>query len=315
MSGFSTSTSFFKQDQSWFTSQASTSAAALAATTTALFSTPSSAASSSSSSSSSSGATSSAESSLLGPVGLTLMNASTGAAVLAAQEASDRTAKQTAALKSGQPSTSALNVSTQVTFSGALSANFGTAGPSEAGGFQFQTGSALQAAFKAAVTGLTSNGDAIDTVAVTGNALTASTSGTNAHPVFTLSLKPDSGLYTFTLDNPIDQKISRLDQSSTLDLSGLVQAVQSDGGTIALPNSAVIQVHNGVGAATGTASSGAVYEGGLAYTGPDNTPAPTTPAKPTPYSAPINPLTGKGYSAAAGAAAATFGASSVLTLA
>jgi len=315
MSGFSTSTSFFKQDQSWFTSQASTSAAALAATTTALFSTPSSAASSSSSSSSSSGATSSAESSLLGPVGLTLMNASTGAAVLAAQEASDRTAKQTAALKSGQPTTSALNVSTQVTFSGALSANFGTAGPSEAGGFQFQTGSALQAAFKAAVTGLTSNGDAIDTVAVTGNTLTASTSGTNAHPVFTLSLKPDSGLYTFTLDNPIDQKISRLDQSSTLDLSGLVQAVQSDGGTIALPNSAVIQVHNGVGAATGTASSGAVYEGGLAYTGPDNTPAPTTPTKPTPYSAPINPLTGKGYSAAAGAAAATFGASSVLTLA
>jgi hypothetical protein len=312
MSGFSTSTSFFKQDQSWFTSQASTSATALAATTTALFSTPSSAASSSSSSS---GTTSSAESSLLGPVGLTLMNASTGAAVLAAQEASDRTAKQTAALKSGQPTTSALNVSTQVTFSGALSANFGTAGPSEAGGFQFQTGSALQAAFKAAVTGLTSNGDAIDTVAVTGNTLTASTSGTNAHPVFTLSLKPDSGLYTFTLDNPIDQKISRLDQSSTLDLSGLVQAVQSDGGTIALPNSAVIQVHNGVGAATGTASSGAVYEGGLAYTGPDNTPAPTTPAKPTPYSAPINPLTGNGYSAAAGAAAATFGASSVLTLA
>ena len=262
MSGFSTSTSFFKQDQNWFTSQASTSAAALAATTTALFSTPSSAASSSSSSS---GATSSAESSLLGPVGLTLMNASTGAAVLAAQEASDRTAKQTAALKSGQPTTSALNVSTQVTFSGALSANFGTAGPSEADGFQFQTGSALQAAFTAAVTGLTSNGDAIDTVAVTGNTLTASTSGINAHPVFTLSLKPDSGLYTFTLDNPIDQKISRLDQSSTLDLSGLVQAVQSNSGTIALPNSAVIQVT--MARCRDQDASRAVHEGGLAIPG------------------------------------------------
>jgi hypothetical protein len=98
-----------------------------------------------------------------------------------------------------------------------------------------------------------------------------------------------------------------------------MQGVQSNGDTIALPaDTAAIQVHNGVGVATETAGEGVIHEGGLAYTGPNNT-APTTkpntPVKPTPYSPPINPLTGRGYSAAAGAASATFGASSVLTLA
>jgi hypothetical protein len=107
-----------------------------------------------------------------------------------------------------------------------------------------------------------------------------------------------------------------LDESSTINLSGLVQGVDNNGGIIALPNdAAVVQVHNGVGAASETDGLGIIHEGGLAYTGPNNTPAPTTPAKPTPYSAPVNPLTGKGYSAAAGAASATFGATSVLTLA
>lgn len=318
----SSSASFFTQDQNWFTSQASTSATALAATTTALFSTPSATASSTSSSSSSSsssgGSSSSAESSLLGAVGLTMMNASTGAAVLAAQEASDRVNKQTAALKSGQPTKSALNVSTQVTYSGSLAGavNFGSTGPSSAGGFQFLTGSALTTAFQIAVGGLELNGTVINTVTVNGNTLTASTSGINAHPVFTLSLKPNSGLYTFTLVNPIDIKTSRLDKSETLNLAGLMQGVDANGGTTTLPDSAaVIQVHNGLGAAKNVAGVGVVHEGGLAYTGPNNTPAPTKPAKPTPYSAPINPLTGKGYSAAAGAASATFGASSVLTLA
>jgi hypothetical protein len=63
---------------------------------------------------------------------------------------------------------------------------------------------------------------------------------------------------------------------------------------------------------------GTVHEGGLAYTGPDNTTSTTasnTPAKPKPYTVPTNPLTGRGYSDAAGAAAATFGATNLLTLA
>jgi len=305
------STSFFTQDQNWFTSQSSTSATALAATTTALFSTPSS-------TSGTSTDTSGAESSLLGSIGLTMMNASTGAAVLAAQEASDRTnAANATNVKTGQPTTSALNVASQVTVSGSLSADFGSTGPSDAGAYQFLTGSDLQAAFKAAMTGQQSNGAPIDTVTVSGNTLTASTSGLNAHPVFTLTLKPNSGLYTFSLDNPIDLKASRLDQSTTLDLSGLMQGVEANGATISLPNSAVIQVHNGTGASSESAGVGTIHEGGLAYTGPDNTPptTTTTPAKPTPYTPPINPLTGKGYSADAGAAAATFGATSVLTLA
>jgi hypothetical protein len=95
-----------------------------------------------------------------------------------------------------------------------------------------------------------------------------------------------------------------------------MQGVNANGGTTTLPDSAaVIEVHNGLGAAKNVAGIGVIHEGGLAYTGPNNTPAPTKAAKPTPYSAPINPLTGKGYSAAAGASSATFGATSVLTLA
>jgi hypothetical protein len=294
------STSFFQQDQNWFTSQSTATSQAETTAIGRLFG-------------SSSASTSGADS-LLGVFGTTIMNASTGAAVLAAQQASDRVNQQNAALKSGQPTTSALDVSSQVTFSGSLSANFGTAGPASAGGFQFMNGSALQAAVTNAFVGIESNGAPIDTVSVSGNTLAASTSGTNAHSVFTLTLKPDSGLYTLTLDNPIDLKQSKLDQSATLDLSGLVQAVQSDGGTIALPNSAVIQVHNGVGAASGTASNGIIHEGGLAYTGPDNTTTTsTTPTKPAAYTPPTNPLTGKAYVGTAAAAAATFGALNILS--
>jgi hypothetical protein len=290
-----------------------------------LFSTPSSNANSSSSTVGSSSLTST-ENSLLGAFGTTLMNASTGAAVIAAQEASDRVNKQTAALKSGQPTKSAANVASQVTFTGAYSADFGATGASSTGGFEFLTGSALQQAFKAAMTGITSNGAAVDTVTMSGGTLFASTSGVNAHPVFALQLQPNSGTYTFTLLNPVDQKkVSLLDESVTLDLSGLVQAVKNDGTTTSLTDSAVIKVHNHTGQAvattdpaTGVQTGANIFEGGLAYTGPNN-PTPTTttntPAKATPYTVPTNPLTGRGYSAAAGAAAATFGATNILTLA
>ena len=323
ISSFAPTTSFFQQDQNWFTAQANSSAAS-SAITTALFSTPSSNASSNSSTVGSSSITS-AESSLLGAFGTTLMNASTGAAVIAAQEASARVNKQTAALNSSQPTKSAANVASQVTFTGAYSADFGATGASSTGGFEFLTGSALQQAFKAAVARKTSNGAAIDTVTMSGNILFASTSGVNAHPVFALQLQPNSGTYTFTLLNPIDQKVSRLDESTTLNLSGLVQAVKDDGTMTALTDSAVIKIHNGTGQAvattdpaSGVQTGGNIFEGGLAYTGPNN-PTPTTttktPTKPTPYTVPTNPLTGRGYSAAPGAAAATFGATNILTLA
>src|SRR5215467_8261352 len=161
ISSFAPTTSFWQQDQNWFTAQASTSATT-SAIATSLFSTPSSNANNNTSTVGGSTVTS-AESSLLGAVGTTLMNASTGAAVIAAQEASSRVNKQTAALNSAQPAKSAANVASQVTFTGAYSADFGATGASSTGGFEFLTGSALQQAFKAAVAGKTSNGAAIDT--------------------------------------------------------------------------------------------------------------------------------------------------------
>jgi hypothetical protein len=223
----------------------------------------------------------------------TQISSSSSAAVLAAQQAVARVNKANTD-KTGTPAKSVLNIADQVNFSGALAGlvNFGTVGPSASGGFKFLTGSALTAAFTAAMVGKKSHGDAIDTVSVSGNTLTASTSGTNAHTVFTLSLKPETGMWTFTLVNPIDLPSSKLDKFTTLDLTGLLRAVKSDGTTMGLSDSVTVEVHNGLGSATGTATAGTVHEGGLAYTGPSTT---TTAAKAAKYTPPINPLTGRGY--------------------
>ena len=308
MSGFVTTLSFWQQSQNWRAAQSAVTGAD-DTTVGRLF-----------------GKTAtSAQDTLLGSIGSTMVNASSAAAVRAAQQAVDRVNKQVAEVKGNAPTKSDANVNTQVVYSGSLSGlvDFGTAGPSPSGGFKFLAGSDLQKQFKAAMTGLKSNGDAIDSVTLSGTTLIASTSGLNAHPVFTLTLKPDSGLFTFTLRNPIDIKKSRLDKIAALDLSGLVQAVKSDGTAMAVPDGVLIQIHNGRGEAksdkvqthdafgnvTGLATVGAIFEGGLAYTGPNNT-APaatsTTHAK-AKYVPPTNPLTAKGYAATPEAAAATFG--------
>jgi hypothetical protein len=318
MSGFVTSTSFWQQSQSWRAAQAATTGTD-STTLGRLFG---------SSKNSLSNTTTNATNSLLGDVGATMVNEASAAAVLAARQANDRINKQVAKVTSNAPTTSDANISAQVTYAGSLAglAEFGTAGPSPGGGFRFVTGSDMAAQFKAAMTGLKSNGDAIDTVNVIGNTLIAATSGINAHQVFRLALKPDSGLFTFTLVNPIDMKTSRLDKTTTLDLSGLVQAVTSDGTAMALSNGVVMQVHNGKGQAkaatfqthdalgnvTGLATAGAVYEGGLAYTGPTNTPPAAKSKTPVKYTPPTNPLTGKGYAASSQAAAATFGFLNIL---
>jgi hypothetical protein len=260
--------------------------------------------------------------SLLGQFGTTIMNASAAAAVNAATQANDRIQKQAAKVKNNAPDKSDANITVQAVYTGSMSGlvDFGTAGPSPGGGFKFLAGDDLKTQFKAAVSAIKSNGDSIDTVTLSGNTIIASTSGLNAHPVFTLTLKPDSGTYTFILRNPIDMKTSRLDKSTTINLSGLVEAVTADGIATSPENSVLIQVHNGRGNAgsvkfqtkddlgnvTGLATAGAVYQGGLAYTGPNNTPPAAKSKTPTKYAAPTNPLTGRGYSAASGAAAATF---------
>jgi hypothetical protein len=317
--------SFFQQDQSFFSSNAATSGILNTTTVARLFG------SAAVTSTSSANSTTAATDSMLGMFGTTLLHATLNANVLAAQEGSDRLNAKAQAANDGQPATSVPDVATQVTYSGTLAGqvNFGEAGPSSAGAYEFLTGSALQTEFKAAVGGLESNGSVVNQVSVSGDTLTASTSGLNAHPVFTLTLHPNSGLYTFTLLNPIDQKVSKLDESDTLDLSGLVQAVNGNGQTTGLTNALVIQVHNGQGDAkttqfqvkndagnvTGLANAGEIFEGGLAYTGPDNpAPAPaSTTTKPAKYTPPTNPLTGRPYAASAAAAAATFGAVNILT--
>jgi hypothetical protein len=256
---------------------------------------------------------------LLGPFGSTLLNSSTGMAVLAAQQAADRVNAKAAKLQNfNAPAKSVPGVATQVTFSGSLApaANFGKVGPAPEGGFQFLSGEALKTGFSIAMLGRKSHGEAIDTVSVTRNTLTASTSGLNAHPVFTMTLKPDSGLYTFKLVNPIDAPTTKgkEDKFTTLNLSLLVQGVKADGRTMVLPNSAVIEVHTGLGRARGTASLGVIYEGGLAYTGPTKTAAPSkAPVKRPKYVPPVNPLTGRGYSAKGSAAAATSNVINILT--
>jgi hypothetical protein len=304
--------SLWQQNQNWSAAQANRLSAdeTLAATSAQLFGTSNATRSNMSPAEKALQAT-------LGPFGSTIMNSSTGTAVLAAQQAANRVNAATAKLKSfNAPAKSVAGVSTQVTFSGTLAgaADFGTTGPAPDGGFKFLSGEALKTGFTVAMIGRKSHGEAIDTVSVTGNTLTASTSGLNAHPVFTVTLKPDSGLYTFKLVNPIDLPAGKADKFTTVNLSLLVQGVKADGKTLVLPNSAVVEVHNGLGAASGKASLGVVHEGGLAYTGPTRTSAPSNaPVKRPKYVPPTNPLTGKGYTAKGSSAVANSDVVNILT--
>ncbi len=313
MSMFVNTTSFWQQNQqNWVpdVNNRAPGSSVLAASPMALFKGANNASNGSTS------AASRALDAMLGPFGATVMNSSTGMAVIAAQQAADRVNAKAAAVTSNAPIKSVANVATQVTFSGSLAVagDFTATGPAANGGYQFLSGTALQNMFNLAMLGKKSNGDAVDTVAVSGNPLTGSTSGLNAHKVFTLTLKPNSGLYTFTLANPIDLPTSRLDKFTTMNLSLLVQAVMSDGTTAPLPNRAVVEVHNGLGAADGTAHNGVVHEGGLAYTGPNNTPPPAKAAAArTTYVPPINPLTGRSYSAAGSALMANADSLNILT--
>src|SRR4030081_2435214 len=205
MSMFVNTTSFWQQNQQMWAPDVNNRApgsSVLAASPGALFK---------GASNGSTSAASRALDAMLGPFGATVMNSSTGMAVLAAQQAADRVKAKAAAVTSNAPTRSVANVATQVTFSGslAIAGDFTATGPAANGGYHFLSGTALQNAFNLAMLGKKSNGDAVDTVSVSGNTLTGSTSGLNAHTVFTLTLKPNSGLYTFTLANPIDLPTSR----------------------------------------------------------------------------------------------------------
>jgi hypothetical protein len=186
----------------------------------------------------------------------------------------------------------------QSTISGALSdaTNSGVLDPSVSGRFQFVSGSKLKNAFKLAMTAEKSNGDAIDTVSVIGNTLTASTSGPEAHPVFTITLHPDSGLWTFKLLNPLNGTPDQTTKFVTsLDLSGLMQGVKSTGETMALSSSIMVNIYGDLGSASKTTSGGSVHQGGLVYTPPAKIVTPVTVMHQMPYIPPINPATGYRY--------------------
>jgi hypothetical protein len=212
-----------------------------------------------------------------------------------------KTDPQTSALSNSALSAKIkITVSTndQSTISGALSSatSAGMLAPPAGGQFQFVSGSQLKAALKSAMLGENSNGGAIDTVSVTGNTLTASTSGPEAHPVFTITLHPDSGLWTFKLLNPLSGVPNPTTKFMTsLNLSGLMQGVKSTGETIPLPSSVIVNIYGDLGFATGKGGKGSVHQGGLVYTPPAKIESPLTLMHRMPYIPPINPATGRRY--------------------
>jgi hypothetical protein len=273
MSMFVNSVSFWRQNQNWFASQS----ANFASQTDATFSVAAAA---------------------MSQIGNALVNNSSTAGVLAARTGVAKIAK-IADAKQAVIARSAGDIGNQVGFSGSLTGlvDFGAEGPSAIGGFRFQSGSNLTEAFKLAMAGRASHGSAIDTVTVTGNTLTASTSGADAHPVFTLTLQPNSGIWTFKLVNPIDGVANSTNSFVTLvNLSGLTQVVKSTGSTGSMPkNALIIYIYGDQARATGTATEGVVHQGGLAYTPPDNIVKPVE-VNPKPTFTPIiNPATGHAF--------------------
>ncbi len=114
---------------------------------------------------------------------------------------------------------------------------------------------------------LTSHGLSVDaaTISISNGieTLTASTTGLGAHEVFTLSLNEATGDWTFTLINPIDQQAGHGANSQTIDLSGLVQAVDFDGDTVTLSGDFSVSVKDDVPVLTGLSVTGTVFEAGL----------------------------------------------------
>jgi Domain of unknown function (DUF5801) len=200
--------------------------------------------------------------SIINGFGQAFLNSAMNSAILAAQEGNNRVKQLTnAALGNNTPPGG--DLSSQVTFSGSLGVNFGKDGPAMGGGYRFASGAALQTAFKVAFGAKMSNGEAVDTVSVVGNTMTGSTSGPNAHDVFTLTLHPDSGLYTFQLLAPIDQKTTKGSYNAIF-LQSLFQAVSSTGQQMQIPT-VEMDVYNDYGSVSSQGNWALLHEGALTY--------------------------------------------------
>ncbi|HLH92421.1 MAG TPA: hypothetical protein VKX28_28665 [Xanthobacteraceae bacterium] len=146
---------------------------------------------------------------------------------------------------------------------GALHAlvNFGTDG---AGPHPFQFVSPAAANAWLAHLGLTSHGSAIDSATINGNTIVASTDPGQAspHDVFSLTIN-DNGSWTFTLLAPVDDGPNQNESSTTIDLSGLIQAVDSHGLTIALSHDFTITIVDDAPLLDAATVSGAVQDSAL----------------------------------------------------
>jgi len=259
-------------------------------------------------------AAASTSNSIINSFGQIFLNSSMGAAVLAAQEGSDRINHQTAQLNTStiRP---AGDLSSQVTFQGSLGVDFGSAGPAPGGAYHFVSGADLTAAFKVAFGAKTSEGEKIDTVSVVGNTMTGSTSGPNAHDVFNLTLHPSSGMYTFQLVAPIDQSTKK-GSYNAIYLQGLMQAVSATGQKMKLPT-IEMDVYNDYGSVNSQGNWALLHEGSLTYNAPNgiassattssgssgsSTSATSSASSAKTYTPPINPLTGYAYTASSSSA-------------
>src|SRR5262249_47221861 len=111
------------------------------------------------------------------------------------------------------------------------------------------------------LSGVTSHGLALH-ASISGSTLSAVDSAGNT--VFALAITESTGAWTFTQYEPLDHSVSGED-ALTLDLSGLVKAVDFDNDSVALSGDLTVTVTDDVPlGALASASTGTVDEGGLA---------------------------------------------------
>ena len=259
-------------------------------------------------------------SSIINGFGQAFLSNQVNSAILAAQEGNDAVAQATAAAE-GNNLAPAGDLSSQVTFDGSLGVDFGTAGAAPGGAYHFVSGSALQTAFQVAFGSQTSDGEAVDTVSMDGNTMTGSTSGPNAHDVFTLSLDSTSGTYSFQLLAPIDQTSNNQGASQTVYLQGLFQAVDAKGQQMQMPT-VEMDIYNDYASVTNQGNWAQLHEASLTYQPPGTTTADassdsststdstssdgstsgTDSSSSATYTPPTDPLTGYAYTANSSAA-------------
>ncbi|HLH89327.1 MAG TPA: VCBS domain-containing protein [Xanthobacteraceae bacterium] len=140
--------------------------------------------------------------------------------------------------------------------------DFGSGGPN-AHKFQFIAATDAKAWIKGL--GLTSQGSLIDTATISGNTLVAGTDPAQGapHEVFSLTINGD-GSWVFTLLAPLDDAAGQGANTATIDLSGLIQAVDAAGLIITFANDFKIVVGDDVPVLAGAAAAGSVEEAALA---------------------------------------------------